>query len=61
MQGGGFLLAAIPPWIVAVLHDLTGGFLAGWLLHLASVVVVIALTVRLAPHTYAQAIPPMNR
>lgn len=60
MQGGGFLLAALPPWIVALLHDFTGGFLAGWLLHLASVAVVIALTIRLAPHTYARAIPAAN-
>ena len=29
MQGGGFLIAAIPPWIVALLHDMTGGFRAG--------------------------------
>ncbi len=36
MQGGDFLIAAMPPWIVAVLHDLTGGFLTGWLLHLGA-------------------------
>jgi CP family cyanate transporter-like MFS transporter len=49
MQGGGFLIAAIPPWIVAVLHDLTGGFVAGWLMHLACVLVVVLLAARLAP------------
>jgi CP family cyanate transporter-like MFS transporter len=48
MQAGGFLIAAVPPWIVAVLHDLTGGFMAGWLLHLTCVIVVMALTHRLA-------------
>jgi MFS-type transporter involved in bile tolerance (Atg22 family) len=30
MQGGGFLITALPPWIVAMLHDLTGSFMAGW-------------------------------
>jgi CP family cyanate transporter-like MFS transporter len=55
MQGGGFLLAAIPPWIVAMLRDLTGGFFAGWLLHLASITVVAMLTLRLSPRTYARA------
>jgi CP family cyanate transporter-like MFS transporter len=55
MQGGGFLIAAIPPWIVAILHDLTGGFSAGWLMHLACVAVVMALAVRLAPRGYARA------
>ncbi|MDX8438239.1 cyanate transporter [Mesorhizobium australafricanum] len=58
MQGGGFLLAAIPPWIVAVLHDLTGGFRAGWLLHLACIAIVTVLTFRLAPHGYAPAMKP---
>lgn len=56
MQGGGFLLAALPPWIVAVLHDLTGRFLAGWLMHLASVVVVAVLYRRVVPAGYARAI-----
>jgi CP family cyanate transporter-like MFS transporter len=55
MQGGGFLIAAMPPWIVAVLHDLTGTFLAGWLLHLACVAVVAGLTFRLSPQSYAPA------
>jgi CP family cyanate transporter-like MFS transporter len=30
MQGGGFLITALPPWIVAMLHDLTGSFMVGW-------------------------------
>jgi CP family cyanate transporter-like MFS transporter len=29
MQGGGFLITALPPWIVAMLHDLTGSFMVG--------------------------------
>lgn len=57
MQGGGFLIAAIPPWIVAVLHDLTGGYQAGWMLHLTNVIIVMVLTYRLAPHTYEKALP----
>ncbi|MFS8045895.1 cyanate transporter [Rhizobium sp. BR 314] len=60
MQGGGFLIAAVPPWIVAVLHDLTGGFQAGWLLHLTCVVIVVALVQRLASHNYHKAMPPMH-
>jgi CP family cyanate transporter-like MFS transporter len=55
MQGGGFLIAAVPPWIVAVLHDATGGFTGGWLLHLGSVVLVACLALRLAPRGYARA------
>ena len=41
MQGGGFLLTALPPWIVAVLHEATGSFVAGWLLHLISAVIFL--------------------
>lgn len=55
MQGGGFLIAAMPPWIVAVLHDLSGSFRAGWLLHLTCIAVVAVLTFRLAPRSYEQA------
>lgn len=61
MQGGGFLIAAIPPWIVALLHDLTGAFLAGWLLHLACVSAAAALTFRLAPQSYARAMKIPHR
>lgn len=55
MQGGGFLIAAIPPWIVAVLHDLTGSFLAGWVLHLICIAVVTVLYWRVDPCGYEQA------
>ncbi len=57
MQGGGFLLAALPPWIVAALHERTGGFKAGWLLHLGCVAVVAWLYVRVSPRSYAAALP----
>ncbi|TXL75639.1 CynX/NimT family MFS transporter [Vineibacter terrae] len=53
MQGGGFLIAAMPPWIVAALHDLTGSFVAGWVLHLSSIAVVTALYWRVSPGSYA--------
>jgi CP family cyanate transporter-like MFS transporter len=55
MQGGGFLITALPPWIVAVLHDVTGSFVAGWVLHLISVAVVAILYWRVTPASYAGA------
>jgi CP family cyanate transporter-like MFS transporter len=58
MQGGGFLITALPPWIVAVLHDLTGGFVAGWLMHLVSVAIVVVLYWRVAPASYVRAMSP---
>jgi CP family cyanate transporter-like MFS transporter len=55
MQGGGFLIAALPPWIVAVLHDVCGSFVIGWLLHLACALVVAALYWRVDPARYPRA------
>lgn len=55
MQGGGFMIAALAPWIVAALHDWTGAFVMGWMLHLACVAVVAGLIANLAPERYARA------
>lgn len=53
MQGGGFLLAAVAPWVMATLHGASGSFATGWLAHLACVALVALLTVRFAPKNYA--------
>lgn len=53
VQGGGFLIAAIAPWVVAALHEASGAFQAGWLLHLACVGLVAALYRVVAPASYA--------
>lgn len=58
MQGGGFLIAAMPPWIVAILHDLTGGFMAGWMLHLLCAAIVAILYLRVSPASYARMMRP---
>lgn len=55
MQGGGFLLAAMPPWVVAALREGTGGFTSGWLLHLGCVAVVTVLYWPVVPAGYARA------
>jgi CP family cyanate transporter-like MFS transporter len=56
MQGGGFLMTALPPWVVAALHDATGSFVTGWLLHLVCVVVVMVLYWPVVPASYENAI-----
>lgn len=58
MQGGGFLIAALPPLIVATLREALGGFAAGWLLHLGCVAVVALLYWRVGPASYAGAMRP---
>ncbi len=60
MQGGGFLIAAIPPWIIAVLHDITGSFLAGWVLHLICIAAVTVLYWRVDPRGYERAMMPSS-
>lgn len=56
MQGGGFMLAALAPWAVASLHQISGDFATGWWMHVAAVLVVMALVAPLAPRGYAAAI-----
>ena len=60
MQGGGFILAAIPAWLVAALHDATGGYAAGWLWHLACVTIVAGLVAQFAPAGYARVMPELE-
>ena len=55
MQGGGFLISAIPPWIVTLLRDAGGSFTAGWLMHLACAVLAGLMALRFAPRGYARA------
>ncbi|OWT56837.1 MFS transporter [Candidimonas nitroreducens] len=60
MQGGGFIIAAVPAWLVAALHDLTASYKAGWFWHLVCVGLVVLLTVRFTPSTYASAMLPLD-
>ncbi|AGW92532.1 cyanate transporter [Cupriavidus necator] len=55
MQGGGFLLASLAPWITAMLQARTGGFAAGWWYHLGCAALVGVLTLRLDPARYGSA------
>ncbi|MEX5745282.1 cyanate transporter [Massilia sp. X63] len=60
MQGGGFILAALPPWLVAALHERSASYAPGWCWHLACVGLVAALSVRFAPDGYLPAMPPVD-
>ena len=55
MQGGGFLIAALGPFAAAGLHGLTGGFAAGWIMHLGCICIVACLYLRFDPKAYPQA------
>jgi CP family cyanate transporter-like MFS transporter len=53
MQGGGFLIAAFPPWLIAIFHDWTGSFQSGWLMHLMFVLTTAVFCFCLNPKRYA--------
>ena len=54
MQGGGFILAALAPWIVAQLHQSSGSWAAGWLYQAAVALIVAMLVCRFNPQHYAR-------
>ena len=58
MQGGGFLLSALPPWLMARLHQGGGGFSGGWWLQCAMALLVAVLVARLAPTQYERVMQP---
>ena len=58
MQAGGFLLASIAPLLLALLHDCTGTYSAGWIMHIGFVAVTSALYLGFKPESYAAATRP---
>lgn len=56
MQGGGFLIAGLFPWIVAILGERTGTLSSGWLVHVGAIALVAILTCRFRPGDYAHAL-----
>ncbi|MDR6432178.1 cyanate transporter [Brucella pseudogrignonensis] len=62
MQGGGFLIAALGPVATAFLHNLTGTFASGWIMHLILVASICPLYLSFNPRHYARAmkLPNMN-
>lgn len=53
MQGGGFLIAALGPVATALLHNLTGTFASGWIMHLVLVASICPLYLSFNPRHYA--------
>ena len=54
MQGGGFILAAIAPWIIAQLHESSGSWVTGWLYQAAVAALVALLVTRFNPKHYVR-------
>lgn len=56
MQGGGFLIAGLFPWVVALLGERTGTLSSGWLVHVGAIGLVAILACRFRPGGYAHAL-----
>ena len=52
MQGGGFLIAAMAPWVSAWIRDTSGDFSFAWIMHLVAVIVIAMLVWRFIPKHY---------
>jgi len=58
MQGGGYFLSALAPWLMARLLAAGYGYGAGWLLQLGLVAIVALMVARLAPAHFARVMRP---
>ena len=54
MQGGGYFLSALAPWLMAQIHQAGAGFAAGWKMQLGIVLVVALMVARFNPQHYSQ-------
>lgn len=54
MQGIGFIIAGLSPWLSGLLRSLSGNFLLDWTFHALCVAGLMTLTLRFAPARYPQ-------
>ncbi|VDZ55706.1 putative cyanate transporter [Serratia odorifera] len=55
MQGIGFLLAGVTPYLSGLLRDYSGSFVLDWQIHALLVLALMALTRRFDPRSYRRA------
>ena len=55
MQGTGFIVAGLSPWLSGVLRNISGDYLLDWGFHAVCVVGLMLMTLRFAPSGYPQA------
>ena len=55
MQGAGFIIAGLSPWLSGILRSASGDYLLDWGFHAACVAGLMLLTLRFGPNGYPQA------
>lgn len=58
MQGMGFIITAIIPYIAGILRQSTGNYQASWLMLIVALVVMLIITSRFSPTGYTKAMAP---
>lgn len=59
VQGGGFIIAGIMPFIAGQLRALTGSLHSAWALHLVIICALMLLNLRFHPRSYRRAFPTL--
>lgn len=54
MQGVGFIIAGISPWLSGLLRSLSGNYLLDWMLHAVFVLGLMVITLHFSPARYPQ-------
>ncbi|UWM47414.1 cyanate transporter [Yersinia alsatica] len=54
MQGVGFIIAGLSPYLSGLLRSLSGNYLLDWMLHAGCIIGLIVLTLRFTPSRYPQ-------
>ena len=54
MQGVGFIVAGLSPWLSGLLRSLSGNYQLDWMLHAVCILALMVITLRFAPSRYPQ-------
>jgi CP family cyanate transporter-like MFS transporter len=60
LQGIGFIITAIIPYLAGVLRQSTGSFQSSWSMLIVTLFLMLAVTSKFSPAEYAQAMNPPN-
>ncbi|WP_110456065.1 hypothetical protein [Shewanella algidipiscicola] len=60
IQGVGFIITAVIPYVAGILRQSTGSFQVAWLMVIFALLLMLIITSRFSPAGYAKAMEPYN-